>query len=167
MIIMHMRMQKGLLLTVRQFRDVCRGANLAVGRHWQRFMLKRHFDPDARSRYHYQVRTEKYMKAKKNSGHGTVDLVYSGRSREYLQSTSAVRAFPTRVTITMIGPQYFRPMPGVGKKKMPDLQAELLAVTDDEREELIRVFEESYKQLYEAAQNEFLGSMASSYKHAY
>ena len=42
-----------------------------------------------------------------------------------------------------------------------------MAITPGEREELAKVFEHAYGELYAAAEKEFLSTMVDSYKHAY
>lgn len=125
----------------------------AVGAMWHEEMLPDHFLASASSRYHYRPRSRAYLARKLKGGHGRDPLVYRGLMKELLTSSRITRAFPTRVTIRMIGPRYvtMRTISGLAQNvqakirasrsakaltrtgSQPDKSKELTTVTSAER----------------------------------
>lgn len=126
---------------------------LAMATLWQREMLPLHFAPGNSQRYGYQHRKPAYLKRKarggsvaKNAfgrsrasfsgvaGGGVIDLVYRGLLRRRIIKQSQVRGFPTRATVTLVGPDYFTTRPR--NPERPNLAREILTIIDRERKVL-------------------------------
>jgi hypothetical protein len=136
-------------VSIRQWRTGMRDAWRGVGQHWQQQMLPRHFTRAAAGMYGHKPRTAKYLARKRRGGFnrfaarlgmtvkygGEVDNVLTGRMEESLRLPARIIAFPSRVTIRMIGPRYMTFNPRVGGNQ-PNKPAELTRLTSDEREEL-------------------------------
>lgn len=116
-----------------------------LGRHWQQVFLPSHFDPQMQEVYGYQQRSAKYRKYKRHvlfpkgrAAEPETDLVRSGRSRADLMRPAAIRAFPTRFSLTMrASADYFQMRPY--KSKHPPMGEEATRVTGAENDELARI----------------------------
>lgn len=155
-------------IAVRRWNEIGREAHRAGAELWQDEFLARHFTPEAKTRYHHQPRRPKYIKAKaRAAARGfalapDIDNLYTGRLYHNLQSTAAIKAYPSRATISMIGPRYitmrafqgdhsaafqagwtygkgehFQPTAGL----QPDKKKEILTDTDDEVEQIVALIE--------------------------
>lgn len=141
-------------VSIRAWRNGMREAWRTVGQHWQQQLLPRHFRRGAAATYNHKPRTAEYLRRKKLAGRGTgplakfarrlgmavkyggeVDNVLTGRMEEALRLPARIIAFPTRVTIRMIGPRYMTFNPRVGGSQ-PNKPAELTRLTTEEREDL-------------------------------
>lgn len=121
-------------LVRRELHEVTRTAHYAMGQVWATQLLPEHFQPSATQAFGYQHRTFKHNKHKralaaigKAEDGGTSPLVTSGRlRRELLRAKHMIRAFPTRVTIDLVGPNYwkYRRWP-----RSPDMVREVLAMS--------------------------------------
>jgi len=108
--------KNSLRLSRRVRREIYTATWRAVADRWQKKWLPRHFARRARTRYNYAPRTEKWKKYKKwaaaNSKTvnvkkgGRVDIVFTGLTERQFRRRHAVRAFPTRATISMHGSKY-------------------------------------------------------------
>jgi hypothetical protein len=129
-------------VSIRAWRNGMREAWRTVGQHWQRYLLPRHFTRAASATYSYKPRKKKYLDKKKRlrlKYGGEVDNVFTGRMEESLLLPARFIAFPTRVTIRMIGPRYMTFNPNTFKgSNQPNKPAELTRLTSDEREDLSR-----------------------------
>lgn len=127
---------------------VMRSVFLAIGEHWQKHHLPRHFQRGAAARYGYQARTKtyKYKKRQAYKTGGAVqpnqDLVFTGTLRTIVVRHQIVRAFPARATINIPGPTYLSSKPKPGSKR-PDIGGEITAVAREEFHELDRVGEKA------------------------
>ena len=155
--LLRMKLEMPDMFSIRVWRDVMRNSHREVGRYWLKNILPKHFEPGARARYGYKPRTERYMRSKAKTRHGTTDLVYTGRARDQLQSTGVVRGFPSRTTVTMLSPNY---MPTnqltSAKRNQPFMVGEFLQLTEDDRVELESIFAQAFDKYY----NEALPKMA-------
>ena len=157
--------------SLRAWRRITKQAHAEQGKYWHANFLPLHFRRDSATRYKHQKRTAGYLKRKFKAARkgkvryaGYVDNVYSGRMEEMLKSIGQVRAYPTRVRVTMTGPRYmtmrrfagdrdravregwkygkaktaFRNS-GRGSGLQPDKPKELTAVTDEEEKKLSEV----------------------------
>jgi len=125
-----------------------------VGKYWQDKMLPRHFEQGAAERYGYQSRSEKYKKRKASKFRRglaaalDIDLVMTGRSREDLSRPAAIRAYPTRFTLTMRATRsYFRMRPY--KSRHPAMGEEVTRVTEPEQSDLASFAKKRLPQLIE------------------
>lgn len=108
-------------LVRRELHEVTRLAHYAMGRKWAEDLLAEHFLPSASSIFGYQPRSAKWLKRKRllvaigqaDPDAATSPLVFRGRLRAALLRTArnAIRAYPTRVTIDLIGTEYFTARP--------------------------------------------------------
>jgi len=135
-----------------------RDANRTVGDYWHRVFLPRHFQRGAGGRYRYASRGRKY-EAKKAwmaqagrkvrglpiAKRGFVPLVFTGEMERLLTRSRIIRVYPSRFTITMIGPRYVTMTPRSGR---PWLAREATRITPEEEAKLTalwgRVIEEQY-----------------------
>lgn len=136
--------------SVRSFRAAMTKANSAAGDYWHEHILPRHFTREARHRYHHKPRTSKYLARKQGmafagrqiQGHGIkyggqIDNVLTGRGEDALRAGATTRAYPTRVTISMVGPYYMTMRPF--RSNQPNKGAEVTFVSGDEVLELAEV----------------------------
>lgn len=147
-------------LPVRAVRRVLKGTWDAIGLHWQKEFLPRHFKIGAAARYGYKDRTRKTIIRKmklaakgKVAKSGRVDLVWSGVMERALTGfRQRQSAYPTRVTIHLAGPSYLKIN---YKPNRPHLAQEVLAVSGDERQALTQTgHDEMFKLLeWEAKRN--------------
>lgn len=106
-----------------------------IGEKWLEEYLPLHFRADARERYGYAERTVKYKRYKMKKTGGRTDLVYTGLlKRSLLNFSQRINAYPTRVTIKLIGPKYLTINYTEGR---PNLGKEVLKVTPGEMNELM------------------------------
>lgn len=164
-ILIKIRMERPPEVAVRRWNEITRAGHEEEGRHWHQKMLPEHFKPYAKFKYRHRRRTRKYLDRKLKLAQagkvlegGQIDNVAKGAMRRAIQSTGVVRAFPSRVSIKMIGPRYmtFRSIADldeetkkkiragrVGKGKFsgdqPDKPKELLTVTAPEEKKLAEV----------------------------
>ena len=119
-----------------------------IGQYWQEMFLPLHFHPNARDVYGYQPRQDKYKKYKRETLYPKckaiapdTDLVKSGQSRRDLERPAAIRAYPSRFSITMRADvKYFQMRPY--KSKHPAMGKEVTTVTAAESNELARLGQE-------------------------
>lgn len=132
-------------------------AHRAVGQTWERDFLKLHFRHGNATRYQMKQRTLDYIKKKKRlAGLGIVEdggftnLVFQGNmKRMLLGKLNVTRAFPTRASVKMFGPDYLHINPK--NPNMPNMAAEILKVIPEERAVLDAV---AHKQLGESLARE-------------
>lgn len=126
-------------LVRRELGECSRAANRAMAETWiDSGMLKDHFTPTAHYKYGYAQRSRRYMARKtKLAARGIVmdggrtDLVFFGRLRRMLtQIHPLIKAFPSRATVLLFGPEYFsdRPRdprkPNMGKEVCTTLESQ-------------------------------------------
>lgn len=123
---------------VRQLKEITREAHRSMGLLWATEMLPQHFTERAHFLYGYKPRTQKYLRRKvrlasvgRIEDGGRSPLVYSGTLRKSaLRSRYLIRAYPTRVTIPVIGPSYFTFRPR--RANAPNMGAEVTRVAPSE-----------------------------------
>ena len=129
----------------RAWREILRNAMRAAAEHWHAEMLPGHFARNARAKYGYQPRSERYQGQKiKARGRGkavdTVDLVYSGLARDSALKPPRIKAYPTRARLDLVVPPYINMRPNRGKgNTRPSLGEEMTRVTYAESRELAEV----------------------------
>lgn len=137
------QLEDGVDLRPRQLSKYTKAAHQEVGYRWQIDMLPRHFTPAARAIYKHRRRSSKYQKRKIAFAKrrpdlvkmgGLVDNVFSGLFRRLMLKRHQVRAYPSRVTVALMGPSYFRVKPKDARH--PDKAAEIKTVTPDEAAQL-------------------------------
>lgn len=129
-------------IRIRQLKEMTREAHRSMGLLWAYEMLPQHFTERGRLLYGYKPRTAKYMKRKirlaavgKAEDGGRSPLVLTGAlRRSALRSRYLVRAYPTRVTIPVIGPSYFTSRPR--RTNAPNMGAEVVRVAPSEIKKL-------------------------------
>lgn len=162
--------------------EILKRANAEVGEVWHKEILPEHFKQGARAKYRHRLRRLRYDKRKvqqtgrrwSNQNPGIVagpqptDNMLTGYMRKELDRQRTVKAYPTRVTITMYGPQYMtmKTFTGdvgravkegwtYGKGKtfskrfsghQPDKRKEITTVTEAEKKRLALVLSESVAQ---------------------
>lgn len=135
---------------IRKFREISRDGMAEVGNLYETAFKMRHFEEGASSRYGYRPRTEGHKKKKaravarrsfKISPDANRDLIMSGALRRAVGMRHVARAYPTRVTVTMPTPSYAQMKPKRGN--MPNLGAEITAVTGDEYAQMQKVYHDS------------------------
>lgn len=138
-------------LSRRQRSRVLRAGNQVMGDYWQSQYLPLHWRTDARTRYRHTPRKPKYQAVKKRRAriglvkrHGLVDNVYGGIMERMLRSSKVVRAYPTRVTITMRGPNYISMRPRDARK--PHKAREITTVIPSEADVLRRKNQEKVEE---------------------
>jgi hypothetical protein len=149
--------------SVRQWRACMKEAFEEQGRVWHSEFLPRHFEPYAAAKYGYQDRGKKYQQYKELAARGLgpyryqgpvleggkVALVFTGLLKRTMIEPARIRAFPTRVTIRMIGPRYITMKPY--KTRQPDKAAEITTVLPAEQRKLDKVLgDEVHKRFAEA-----------------
>ena len=123
---------------LKQLKEMTREAHRSMGLLWAHEMLPQHFTERARLLYNYKPRTAKYLRRKirlaaigRVEDGGRSPLVYSGTlRRSSTRSRYLVRAYPTRVTIPVIGPSYFTFRPR--RASAPNMGAEITRVNPTE-----------------------------------
>ena len=131
------------MLPIRAVRRVLKGTWESIGEYWQKKFLPFHFTTQAYQRYGYARRAIATLKKKKKlatkgkvEGGGLLPLVHSGVMRRALTGfRQRMSAYPTRVTIHLVGPSYLTTNYKPGR---PHLSKEVLAVSSEEREELTK-----------------------------
>jgi len=135
--------RKSVILTVRQTRQVMKETWAAVGDRWQDEYLPLHFGGQAFSRYNYRPRSLNYKKKKRRlQARGTIQggpetaLVFTGLlKRSLLNHRQRQSAYPTRVTIHLVGPSYL----AINyKPNRPNIGQEILTVNSSEMTDLMR-----------------------------
>jgi hypothetical protein len=158
------------------WRQILRHGHAAVGEVWHKEVLPEHFTTKAKFKYRHERRKPGYVKRKMAAAAagrgisrqnpqpvlmgGQVDNVVTGTMMAELKRQRTVRAFPTRVTITIYGPQYMSARTftgdakraiaegwtyGKGKKfsrysgNQPDKRKEITTTTIEERKRLSQV----------------------------
>lgn len=166
-----LREMRPFSVTIRKWREMTTAVFAAIGEHWKQKNLPDHFTPDAELRYGYQPRSLRYTirkrdRLKKGRGNadarrlGPIPLVYSGRMFREVTRNVSIRAFPSRVTIRLTGPNYISGASGQGinvdkrmrwnpkKRKMvmtntrPNMGKELLSDTPGQRFEIAMMIDE-------------------------
>jgi hypothetical protein len=122
-------------LSRRELHNVTRAAHGAMGVKWAVDLLPEHFQAGAHNAFGYADRSFKWQRFKEaqvRSGRADPDaandLVYQGQLRDDLlrSARNLIRAYPTRVTISLIGPEYFTLRPR--RKNTSQITREVLAV---------------------------------------
>jgi hypothetical protein len=152
-----MQGQRVDVLTVREQRIVERESMVATATEWSAKYLPKHFTGRAASTYGYAKRRAKYLRRKRRLGDagilprgGRSDLVFTGQmEREIMASRNNIRGFPSRATVSMKGPSYFRIRPK--KPSHPNLANEVNAIAPAERIKLVAVAAKQYSKSYIAS----------------
>lgn len=136
------------LLSKRGFERAKKAAMTVAATLWHRSMLKHHFTKSAKYTYKHKARTAKYQRRKiklaergKVEMGGQVDNVFSGTLMRNLQSYGSVRAFPSRVTLTMFGPRY---VAANFKMNQPNKPKEITTTTPSEETRMARAIEREF-----------------------
>lgn len=109
-------------LVRRELHGVLRVMHAAMGSKWAADLLPEHFEPRAHFVFNYAARTAKWLRRKEAlfragatvrgrrviAGRNT-DLVFTGFLKDLVlgSASNLIAAYPSRVTIRMIGPAYF------------------------------------------------------------
>lgn len=151
MMYMRVEINSDLGLTVRGQRAALKSTWDETGKLWQREFLPKHFKSGATSRYGYQHRTIKTVERKrwlaskgKVEDGGNTPLVWSGlMRRSMLGFRQRQAAYPTRVTINLVGPSYLSINYKPGR---PHYAKEILTVNSEERREIDRFMQQTIRE---------------------
>ena len=131
-----------------KWREICRKAWYIVGEHWFRNMFRNHFTAQAKYTYKHKPRSRKYLVQKERMAKrgkaamgGVVDNVLTGEMMQMLTSQAVIRGFPTRVKVTMIGPDHLKIRFKAGTNQ-PNKKRELVTTTAAEQDILKRLMRE-------------------------
>jgi hypothetical protein len=140
-------------MTIREHRRIRTAANAAAGRYWHQYFLPKHWLPSAHFVYQHRPRSRKWRDKKKRMARftagivdpraGNTDNIYTGQMAKAAQRNATLAAYPTRCTITMIGPTYMVMRPY--KANQPDKGAEATRVTPAEGRKIEEVNAEHYE----------------------
>ncbi len=140
--------------TVRQHREVMKGAHQEQAAYWHKVYLPMHFGPRARARYGYRprsragrIRKDKMKRLGRAIGGANDDLIFTGLAQSAATAFAAIRGYPTRGTVDMRLPSYFRTNYKPGR---PNLNKELLVVTGSEQKTLATLLSRSVTKRYNA-----------------
>lgn len=151
-------------VSIRHWRDAMKDAWTKLGEKWHREMLPLHFREDSKRKYRHQPRSTRYIAEKRAAaggtgwwfrfaqrigrtiqGGGNTDNVLTGRMRDALLQSPRLIAFPTRLTIRMIGPRYMTFVPNPNGMQ-PHKGAEITRLTQAEEAQLREFFGNVVKQ---------------------
>jgi len=130
-------------ISIRRWRTFTRDAMSEVGNLYDQAFKMRHFEAGAAARYGYRPRTAAHIAKKAKlvargsfqiSPDANRDLIMSGLLRRAINQRHIARAFPTRVTVNMPTPNYAQMTPR--RPNMPNLGAEIVAVSSDEYDQM-------------------------------
>lgn len=132
-------------LSIRKARAALKEAMHTIGSEWHRRYLPLHFEPFSATKYRYKPRSPKWVAAKKRIAKarsdvkkgGAVPNVFTGLLEAAMEQRASVRAYPTRVTVTMQGPRYITMRPY--KSNQPDKAREITTVIDSEKNTLSKL----------------------------
>jgi hypothetical protein len=102
-------------LSRRNWHKVMRASMASMGLKWALDLLPEHFDKNKQGELGYAPRTAAWQRRKRQlyllgkAIEPDTDLVLTGRLKQNVlwSARNLIRAFPSRVTITMYGPPYF------------------------------------------------------------
>ena len=151
-------------ITVRQYRDIMKRNNAIAAQTWHKTFLPRHFTQPAKGggRYGYATRDPIYLRNKRKRANNTTKwrrgkrgkrtieggrlaIVQSGETRHRaVDFPPGIKAFPTRVVLTMRVPKYA----SMKTAKGPNLGKEITKVLPEEakilRKQLFRRVRKEY-----------------------
>jgi hypothetical protein len=129
---------KSLLLSARAMRKVTKYCFYLLGKYWHEKILQKHFTTGAYSEYSYKYRSAKHQERKQKKFGHSLPNVFTGRMRDRVLSRANqdVRETSKGVRIHIHGPLYLYAY----RKdyKQPDKAAELVAVSNRDRELMAR-----------------------------
>lgn len=128
------------LVAKRRLNRYLREVNKEVMLHWHTHMRPVHFTSKGSSKYNYQRRTNATVIIKRERFGHNLPLKQKGAAESLTANIRALRATPTRGTLTMHGPWYLahrtrRKRGGLS----PDLKAELTRIDDADALNLARM----------------------------
>lgn len=127
-----------------------------IGRRWHKEVLPEHANPSGSKKHPHKKRQSKYRKSKQRAARrggtkrnnvftpvvmgGVVDNVFSGDMMRALLRTKIVKAFPTRLTVTSVGPKYLNTNFVINQ---PDKKQELTHLTRNQKRSFITDYKRS------------------------
>ena len=146
MILMGCKIRVKPTLGVKQLNRITKAAFSEVAAYWYNHLLQDAFAPGAARRHQHKPRSRKWLEkkaalAKAGVGEdgGTRDIVFMGETRRSVKAYAAIRAFPRRASVKMVGPRHVTMQPT--NPNMPNMGAEITHVTESQRRKLMKVFE--------------------------
>jgi hypothetical protein len=128
--------------------------------YWHRTIIPKHFESNARSRYHYQRRKPTYRSIKVAlaegrqvfvngqkvdpeaiAKQGRVDIVRSGDTERKAENPVAIMSTPHRAVATLRVPRHIVGRPRSGR---PNQGAEIKKVTREEKERIVRIWKKTF-----------------------
>ena len=128
------------MLSARVHKRAMTAAHKAMGAHWSDKILPGRFRPFSAG---HAPRKKSTIARKRKKGRGNVDLVDSGLAQSIALQSHFVRAFPTRASVVIPGPSYFRI--NFRNPNRINLAREALYVTELQQEKLGNVAGEEYE----------------------
>jgi len=111
-----------------------------TGRYWHRFILPKHFQPQAVYEYQYAERTIAYRRRKtRKFGHNR-PLVFTGRMERDVRRILDVRVSSKAARVVLHGPRYLY-MKGGKRGTGPNMAAELAAISERDAKALATVMD--------------------------
>lgn len=127
----------------RKIKEVSREAYRAGMEFWHANILPGHFQTGAEAKYGMAPRTPGHEKKKRQRHHGGQPLVFSGFAKSKILGPPRIRAYPTRATMELYAPSYFRDKPAAGQ---PDMAAEVFRIAESEKPRIHRVMQDVAEQ---------------------
>jgi hypothetical protein len=147
-ILIHIQYEQPPEVSKRKWREFMRAGMADMGAQWHTEILPKHFTQRARTKYGHKKRGAEYnLSKRRRAKHGVVkqggrvDNVFSGTMRKALEQMSTIRAFPSRATLQMRGPNYISMRPK--DSKQPHKAREITTVTQDEEKKLSETLNET------------------------
>ena len=133
-------------ISARALRQMRREAMKRTGAYWQQRQLPKHFTQTAKTEYSMKRRGRKYQARKRKIAKkgGRAPLVFTGMMELLMRRKQVVRAFPTRVSISIPGPSYMSMRP---KGNRPNLGEEATRVNKKDEDELTRIHDQELQKL--------------------
>lgn len=125
-----------------EFNKIAREVWLAGGRFWHEEILQKHFTYQAVHEYQYAPRSASHVKAKRRKYGHNLPLVFSGESKEMLESQSEVRSTQNGVSVVMRAPKHF--FTYRKDYKAPDKVEEVKTFSRNDGVQMARVWEDAF-----------------------
>ena len=114
---------------------------------WHKKDLPDHFKQSARHKYGYKKRSNKYKKRKRKTGHGILDLVYTGAMKRSALRYMEVKSSSKKAVGKMLVPKYAYVRAGVTAVNQPNNMAEMTKILPNEHTDTVSVVEDTLVKL--------------------
>lgn len=153
--------QRGQSFSTRAKNRILTQSNRTVVEYWHRKIIPQHFEPSARSRYHYQQRKSSYRAIKRQLAAGepvyvrgvqlpaetiikggTVDVVRGGSAERQAEQWVPIAATPAKAVARLRVPHYVKETQRNNGR--PHLASEIKRLTHDDKRRMTRVWSKSF-----------------------